>query len=128
MSAGEADSAGAVPASAVSNGSVAVPPNGALISTTERKTSGRATAHHDATQGSEVVSDEVDVAVAERRQEAFDPASRTCTRNPLPLTTNRERTPRGNTPAAYGPTSSRCAGRSNASAGAQGPDQRARRA
>ena len=36
-------------ASAVSNGNLAVPPNGALMSTTERKTSGRATAHHDAT-------------------------------------------------------------------------------
>ncbi len=44
MSTGDAESAGVVPASAVSNGSVAVPPNGALISTTERKTSGRATA------------------------------------------------------------------------------------
>ena len=45
--------AGAPPAaagaSAVSNGRVAVPPNGALIRTTERNTSGRATAHHDAT-------------------------------------------------------------------------------
>ena len=36
------------PSSAVSNGNVGVPPNGALIRATARKTSGRATADHAA--------------------------------------------------------------------------------
>ena len=47
--AGAGASASEGSASAVSNGRAAVPPKGALIRTTERKTSGRATAHHDAT-------------------------------------------------------------------------------
>ena len=36
--------------SAVLNGSAGVPPNGALIITTERNTSGRISAHHAATE------------------------------------------------------------------------------